>query len=88
MVEVTCGNWSQPGELPGSSRTVVKVSLNPSYPRDFISLGRRVKQLLYKLKQWKIFKSEQYLYIPSFQSASQLEVLSKSVLGVCWAISP
>lgn len=51
MVEVTCGNWSQPGEVPGSSRTMVKVSLNPTYPREFISLGKSVKKVLYKLKQ-------------------------------------
>jgi len=31
VVEITCGNSSQPSEVPGRSRTAVKVSLSPSY---------------------------------------------------------
>lgn len=40
VVEITCGNSSQPSEIPGSSRIVVRVSLSPSYTEQIISLRK------------------------------------------------
>lgn len=43
---VLCGKsdlwhfWSHPGEHRISNNTAVQVSLSPSYPKEFISLGK------------------------------------------------
>lgn len=40
VVEITCGNSHQPSEVPGSSKTVVRASLSPSYTEQIISLKK------------------------------------------------